>query len=108
MFTPKYFPVKYFAPRYFPPSGFVVAGIKLEIPLFATSQDSLSGTFILDVGHILNVMDAERGLLCNIVKHEINIGDADRTINVNDTGANSVICNVPTANRVMVNVGPSN
>ncbi len=106
MYAPKYFPVKYFAPRYFPPSGIIVAEFELEVPTFATPQDPLSGAFVPDVGHILSVMDAEGGLLCDIVDKGLTVSDANGNINVNDTGANSVLCNTVNINRVIVNSDP--
>ena len=85
----------------------IAAGILLEIPFFATPDDVLGEISIFDVVHLLSITDAQKNLLCALVRQELNIVDVDQTINVNDTTPNSVICNLSTVNSIVVNNDPN-
>ncbi len=85
----------------------IAAGILLEIPFFATPDDALSEISIFDVVHLLSITDAQKNLLCDLVRQELNIVDVNQTINVNDTVAYSVLCDTVNVNRVIVNSDPN-
>ena len=85
----------------------VIAGILLEIPLVAIPDDALHNVNILDVVQFLSITDAQKTALCALVRQELNIVDADGTINVNDTMPSSVLCNVAEFNRAVVNNDPN-
>lgn len=80
MYAPKYFPIRYFAPRFFPPSGIIIAGIDLELPTDAISIDALKDFGITDVVREINLFDADRTLVCDLVSRTASVIDAAKGI----------------------------